>query len=174
MGESTSKLISAGFLLSLGAFTAIDVLLTIYLILIAPWVLVGMASAVDAIISGINLYFGFAFFAVFFGHFAILFYSAWMLRSYARHINGTLSRPAVDRMWLTTIVQNGLLFLPSVYVVAQCSLSYECYTDCRPYDDCHWLLNLISENLGLFHILTLWWGFGTFAPFVALWSLSNE
>lgn len=143
------------------------------IILASPVILFYLLIGLVASISGQMGIYGIAFVGLVAARIAAYVFDFRLVRGYVRHFQGKLEQKAVDRLWIKTIVWNGIFFFPSAYLNLKCLVA-ECYLGCQPYDNCGALLQGLSGNSAVFIILTIWWGIATFVPFLALVSVEEE
>ena len=127
-----------------------------------------------AIVSGQVTVFDLIIIGAFILKFALYAFDIRLFAGYIRHFQGKLDEKAVDRLWIKTIIWNGIFFSPSAFLNLRCWLAEECYLGCRPYDNCHWVLQMLSDYSPIFIFLTIWWGIATFVPFLALASVEVD
>jgi hypothetical protein len=172
MNNGLSEKIAAIFVVGAGLITAVDGAI---LILSIPLILyIGLMSLAFMLSHNGNLLIGLGFFALLLARLGVYAFTVRLFLGYLRHAGGGLDRQSADRLWIKTIVWNAIFFFPSAYLNLCALLANESYLDCRPYDDgCSWLLNTLNEYSSIFIILTIWWGFATFAPFLAMASAED-
>jgi hypothetical protein len=127
-----------------------------------------LLSLAAVLSSNVNALYGLGFFVLIFGRLGLFAFTVRLFQGYVRHASGGLEQKAADRLWIKTIVWNGIFFFPSAYLNLRALLAEESYLDCRPFGDCGWLLKTLNEYSPVSIILTIWWSFATFAPFLAL------
>lgn len=128
------------------------------------YLLIGLVASISGK-AGVS---GFVFIGLVTARIGFYIFDIRLVRGYIRHFRGNLDQKAVDRLWIKTIVWNGIFFFPSAFLNLRCWLAEECYLGCRPYDNCHWVLQTLSDYSPVFILLTIWWGIATFVPFLAL------
>jgi hypothetical protein len=139
-----------------------------------PAVLFYLLIGLVASISGQVGIFGFVFLGLVTARISFYIFDIRLVGGYIRHFRGNLDQKAVDRLWIKTIIWNGIFFFPSAFLNLRCWLAEECYLGCRPYGDCNWLLQMLSDYSPVFICLTIWWGIATFVPFLALASIEVD
>jgi hypothetical protein len=139
-----------------------------FILISLPFILFYLLIGLVASISGHFGIYGFVFIGLVTAKIGFYIFDIRLVRGYIRHFRGKLDQKAIDRLWIKTIIGNGIFFFPSAFLNLRCWPAEECYLGCRPYGSCHGLLETLSEYSPVFILLTIWWGIATFVPFLAL------
>lgn len=116
--------------------------------------------------------FGIVFFAICFAVLGIYIFGVRLMFGYFKHSRGKLDKNKTDRLWISTIVFNGIFFFPSLYLNLQCQLSEKCFLD--SFRDNYNELTILSECSTAFILLTFWWGMAVILPITALLSVERN
>jgi len=172
MNGRISERIALVFAIGAGLLTAIDGAILVLSIPVGLYL--GLISLAKVLSFSVDTFIGLGFFAMTIARLGLYAFTVNLFRGYVRHASGGLDRKAVDRLWIKTIVWNAIFFFASAYLNLQVLFAGESYLDCRVYAGCGWLLQTLNECSPVFIVLTIWWGFATFAPFLAMASVEDS